>query len=232
MTGASVAERRSVTYHARAVDCRLTGSAFRLPQAGGRPGRDCDAMCSPDQYMTFRPAKIISGGQTGVDRAALDAAIALSIPHGGWCPRGRLAEDGSIPNVYQLEECESPDYHVRTELNVRDSDGTLILFVPSPSSEAVTGETSGDGGIMGAPYPEQLKGGTKLTYELAIKYRRPLLVVNLDRPPPAQLVYRWLSDNRIAVLNVAGPRESQSPGIAQRTYNFLLDLFALRSDTS
>ena len=75
----------------------------------------------------FRPGRIISGGQTGVDRGALEAAIALGIPHGGWCPLGRSAEDGVIPARYQLQETDSPQYAVRTEWNVRDADGTLIL---------------------------------------------------------------------------------------------------------
>ena len=96
-----------------------------------------------------RPAKIISGGQTGVDRGALDAAIALGVPHGGWCPHGRLAEDGIIPARYQLRQTDSPEYHVRTEKNVQDSDATLIL------------------------YRGEMKGGTKLTWQLAERHAKP-----------------------------------------------------------
>ncbi|PSQ85488.1 MAG: molybdenum cofactor carrier, partial [Bacteroidetes bacterium QH_2_63_10] len=71
--------------------------------------------------------KIISGGQTGVDRAALDAALAFNVPVGGWCPKGRRAEDGQIPDRYPLEETPSEAYEQRTAWNVRDSDGTLII---------------------------------------------------------------------------------------------------------
>lgn len=82
--------------------------------------------------------KIISGGQTGVDRAALDAAILLKIPHGGWCPKGRLSEVGKIPDKYLLKETESSDYSERTKLNIHDSDGTLI-FVPSTPIKVTDG---------------------------------------------------------------------------------------------
>jgi len=149
----------------------------------------------------FRPAKIVTGGQTGVDRAALDAAIALGIPHGGWCPKGRLADDGTIPPHYRLTETESPDYAVRTERNVRDSDGTLILCRGSPT------------------------GGTELTLRLAERWEKPHLVVDPDRPPDLDAARRWLAENRPAVLNVAGPRESQSRGIAAGSEAFLRRLF-------
>lgn len=145
--------------------------------------------------------KIVSGGQTGVDRGALDAAIALGIPHGGWCPRGRLAEDGRIPDHYQLLETDSPEYSVRTQQNVLDSDATLIL------------------------YRGRLSGGTELTLRLAERHRRPCLVVDLDHLLPAEEVRAWLRSEQIEVLNVAGPRESQSPGIAARTRQFLSGLF-------
>src|SRR3990172_5973691 len=137
----------------------------------------------------FRPAKIVSGGQTGVDRAALDAAMALGIPHGGWCPRGRLAEDGTIPSCYDLSETDSSDYAVRTERNVLDSDATLILSRGCPA------------------------GGTERTLRLARRHGKPHLVVDLDRPGDLDEIRRWLAEHRPAALNVAGPRESQSPGI-------------------
>ena len=145
--------------------------------------------------------KIISGGQTGVDRAALDAAIALDIPHGGWCPRGRLAEDGRIPDRYGLFETDSPEYRVRTEQNVLEGDATLILCRGRPS------------------------GGTELTLLLAEQHGRPPMVVDLDDPPPADEVRRWLEAHEIQVLNVAGPRESQSPGIAAAAGEFLQAVF-------
>ena len=143
------------------------------------------------------PHKIVSGGQTGVDRAALDVALALDIPHGGWCPAGRLAEDRVIPPQYRLTETDSPEYAVRTEKNVVDSDGTLILC---------RGRTS---------------GGTELTRQLADQYGKPCLVVDLNGPLPADDVYRWISESRIETLNVAGPRESQNRGISAQARQFL-----------
>lgn len=145
--------------------------------------------------------KVVSGGQTGVDRAALDAAIDLGIPHGGWCPRGRLAEDGRVPERYLLAETGSQDYAVRTELNVVDSDGTLVLCVGSPT------------------------GGTAFTCELARRHGRPLLVLDLDTRPPARQARQWIVDNAIGVLNVAGPRESIHPGVCQRAAAYLRGVF-------
>jgi len=141
--------------------------------------------------------KIISGGQTGVDRAALDAALSLGIPHGGWCPLGRWAEDGPIPSCYLLRETDSPDPAVRTERNVLESDGTLIL------------------------YRERLRGGTKLTFQLAQRHGRPCLLVDLDAPLEDEQVRRWLVEQGIKILNVAGPRESQCPGISALAEAFL-----------
>jgi len=136
--------------------------------------------------------KIISGGQTGVDRAALDAAIQHDIPHGGWCPRGRRAEDGVIDAGYQLEETASHDYSQRTEFNVRNSDGTLILNLNS------------------------LDGGTAFTSRIAEAIPKPCLILNLGRPVDTAAVISWLGANNIQVLNVAGPRESKNPGIYAR----------------
>ncbi|MHC4177623.1 MAG: putative molybdenum carrier protein [Planctomycetota bacterium] len=153
--------------------------------------------------MPSRPIKIISGGQTGVDRGALDAAIALGIPHGGWCPLGRLAEDGRIPDRYELRETESPEYSVRTERNVIDSDATLILCRGRPS------------------------GGTELTLRLAERHGRPHLVLDLDQAAQPEQLRRWLQQQRVKVLNVAGPRESQSPGIAAEASQFVSRAFAV-----
>lgn len=144
--------------------------------------------------------KIVSGGQTGVDRAALDVAAFLEIEHGGWCPAGRRAEDGRIPACYRLKQTESRDYAVRTEQNVIDSDGTLIL------------------------YWRKMSGGTDLTRKMAHRHRRPCLSIDLTKVDSK--VYgelcRWLQENNIAVLNVAGPRESSSPGITQTATGFLI----------
>ena len=152
--------------------------------------------------MIAQVRKLISGGQTGVDRAALDVAIALGIPHGGWCPAGRLAEDGRIPHHYQVEETESPDYHVRTERNVRDADGTLVVCAGAPT------------------------GGTALTCRLARAHAKPLLVWNVDGDLDAAAVRQWLRDHAISTLNVAGPRESTMPGIYARACGRLRELLA------
>jgi hypothetical protein len=144
--------------------------------------------------------QIVSGGQTGVDRGALDVAIALGIPHGGWCPQRRLAEDGPIPLRYQLRETNSPQYPVRTERNVLDSDATLIL------------------------HAGRLAGGTELTRRLAIEHGKPCLVLDLDQPIDLKTVSQWIAEHRAHRLNVAGPRESQVPGIHDRTVEFLTRL--------
>jgi hypothetical protein len=147
--------------------------------------------------------RIVSGGQTGVDRGALDAAIEIGLAHGGWCPRGRLAEDGVIPSRYELRETASSEYPVRTEQNVLDSDGTLIL------------------------YWGKLQGGTELTYRLARKHGKPWLLVDLMSPVDASRVRQWLSQHQVAVLNVAGPRESSRAGIAALTRRLLNEVLQI-----
>ncbi|MDF5728101.1 MAG: putative molybdenum carrier protein [Rhizonema sp. PD38] len=147
---------------------------------------------------------IVSGGQTGVDRAALDTALSLFMPVRGWCPKGRLAEDGRIPPIYPLQETTSTDYAVRTEWNVRDSDGTLILS------------------------SEPLEGGTKLTADLAQGYKRPVLVINSlsFNDDDMSRFWNWIRDCNIRILNVAGPRESAQPGIIyKRAQEVLKQLF-------
>ncbi len=148
------------------------------------------------------PARIVSGGQTGVDRSGLEAAIALGIAHGGWCPKGRLSEDGSIPSRYALREMNSADYPARTEQNVIDSDATLIL------------------------YERRLKGGTLLTRKFAIEHGRPHLCVRLSSESSLVKTVRWLGEVRPQTLNVAGPRDSTAPGIERRALEFLLRVFA------
>eukprot|EP01068_Selenidium_serpulae_P002279 Selendium_serpulae@DN2357_c0_g1_i1.p1 len=117
-----------------------------------------------------RPAKIVSGGQTGVDRGALDAAIALGIPHGGWCPLGRIAEDGAIPATYTLTEADTADYDFRTEKNVIDSTATLIIYVDS------------------------LTGGTKSTHEYLLKLDRPFFLFDLNGTQQTEAVSTWISN--------------------------------------
>lgn len=140
---------------------------------------------------------IVSGGQTGVDRGALDAAIERGMQHGGWCPGGRRAEDGVIPSRYALRENDSRRYAARTERNVRNSDGTLVLY----EREAI--------------------GGTRLTMRLARQLSKPLLAIDLERPTDVQAAVDWIRAENVEVLNVGGPRESQSPGIERRAAEFV-----------
>ncbi|MEJ2347554.1 MAG: putative molybdenum carrier protein, partial [Gammaproteobacteria bacterium] len=141
--------------------------------------------------------KVISGGQTGVDRAALVAAFAIALPRGRWCPRGRQAVDGRIPERYPLRETPSGDYRQRTEWNVRDADATLVLTKGPPA------------------------GGTAYTVRSAGALRRPCLVIDLDGSPEPQTVGRWLRRHGIRVLNVAGPREAGAPGVYAQARAFL-----------
>ena len=136
--------------------------------------------------------KIISGGQTGADRAALDTAIKLDIPHGGWIPKGRITETGPLPASYQLQEMPTDSYSKRTEQNVIDSDGTLIIA------------------------RGRLAGGTAYTRLMALKHRKQLLGIDLNLTnhyAGASLVASWIDMQNIQVLNVAGPRASEDSAI-------------------
>jgi len=146
--------------------------------------------------------RIISGGQTGVDRAALDFAIARQIPHGGWCPAGRRAADGVLDARYQLLEIESSGYRQRTKRNVLDADATLIL------------------------YRSRLEGGSLLTRNLATGHGKSLLLCDLHDSTEELLAawQDWLVSHPIAILNIAGPSEARNPGIYLQA-SALLELF-------
>ncbi len=148
--------------------------------------------------------QVVSGGQTGVDRAALDVALELGLRHGGWCPRHRRAEDGRIPARYQLKECESVEYWVRTERNVVDSDATLILYF----------------GV--------LSGGSRFTFRMARKHARRCQCVDLGarKVPAVGPLQVWLREEGVQTLNVAGPRASVSPGIYEAAAGYLRSLLA------
>jgi hypothetical protein len=137
--------------------------------------------------------KIISGGQSGVDRAALDAALRLGIPHGGWLPKGRITEDGPLPVQYKLVELPTDSYAERTEKNVLDSDGTLIISRGTPT------------------------GGTDYTRKMALKHGKQMLHIDLalySNPMDASsIVSSWIKMSKIEILNVAGPRASKDPDI-------------------
>jgi hypothetical protein len=178
------------------ADCSLMNACkgghlfLGTPRALKNMMADIDVRISTDMNKIF--SKIISGGQTGVDRAALDVALELGIPCGGWCPKGRKAEDGPISLKYPLKETNSPNYPLRTEKNVREADGTLIL-------------TRGP-----------VQGGTALTVQFAVEYEKPHLIIDLDDKIDPLMVREWGEKNKVKTLNVAGPRESEAPGIFDR----------------
>jgi predicted Rossmann-fold nucleotide-binding protein len=151
--------------------------------------------------------KIISGGQTGVDRAALDVALKYGIDSSGWCPTGRLDEFGRIPDRYPLKELENGGFTERTLRNVKDSDGTLII------------------------YPGKLGGGTEQTVHFCVEQRRPHELIdasNTSTEKAAQLIADFVRENKIDVLNVAGPRQSEWPegyDYVYRALNNFLDAF-------
>lgn len=181
----------------------------------------------PDRNQSIRPAqriaiitsadssssslKIVSGGQTGVDRAALDAAMELGFGVGGWCPRDRRSEDGAVPTKYPLRETAARSYAVRTEWNVRDSDGTLILVL------------------------NEISSGTRLTVDAAKSHGKPLKIEHLAAPRTSGLltvdespsekvesVVEWIQREEIHVLNIAGPRGSSSADMYPKAKEFVM----------
>lgn len=173
-------------------------------QASSELARACPAGAEClrlDLGRVHRPAKVISGGQSGADRGGLDAARELGIPIGGWVPRGRRAEDGPVPPEYPLRETPSADYAERTERNVRDADGTVVI-TRGPAA-----------------------GGSLLTLEVAARLGRPALHLDLSRLDEASAgsaLRAWLLLTRCAILNIAGSRASQDNGIGDTTRRVIL----------
>ena len=151
--------------------------------------------------MIIKNLKIISGGQTGVDRAALDFAIKNNIQTGGYCPRGRKAEDGAIPEIYPLIELESKKYSDRTKANVEEADGTLVIT-----------------------WSKEPGHGTKKTIEFCLQLGKPFKICKMEEVENIDeyfAFHHWLIRNHIKVLNIAGNRESKSPGIYEKTLETL-----------
>ncbi|MFY8042654.1 MAG: putative molybdenum carrier protein [Rhodoferax sp.] len=155
------------------------------------------------KYKYSPPQLILAGGQTGVDRAALDWAITMNITHGGWCPRGRTAQDGPLPERYKLRETEATGYSQRTRMNVRDGDATLIIHL-SP-----------------------LAGETQLTLRFANEMNKPVRMVDLSKDWLSQSiqVQTWWTGLGLKSLNMAGPSEDRVPGIYALTMEFLQQLW-------
>ena len=156
--------------------------------------------------------KLISGGQTGADRAALDVAIRLGIPYGGWIPKGRKTEDGRLPDEYELQEMPTTGYPERTERNVVDSDGTVIIS------------------------HGRISGGSLLTFAMAERHNRPCLHIDLNKTAPftaAQDINNWIQDNDIEILNIAGPRAGEDPlvyGATERILHSVVHLNLMMSN--
>lgn len=149
--------------------------------------------------------KIISGGQTGVDRGALSAALGYNFPCGGWCPEGRLAEDGTIPDKYPVVELPSADYLQRTIQNIKDSDGTVIFYF------------------------DYLEGGTEQTLYYCIKEQKPYKLIDcsqISEQQSAKLIVRFIDDYNLQVLNVAGPRLSKVPQCYEYSYQTISQVIA------
>ena len=142
-----------------------------------------------------------------MDRAALDAALELGIACGGWCPKGRKAEDGPIDRRYPLQETPSGEYAQRTEWNVRDADGTLVLSRGRPT------------------------GGTVQTIEVAARLGKPCLTIDLAEAPDVSAVQGWIAEQALCILNVAGPRESRYPGIYAQVLQFLNQILTATRQT-
>lgn len=163
----------------------------------------------PVVSLIMSELKIVSGGQTGVDRGALDAALEIGAPCGGWCTKGRRAEDGRIPDRYPLAELEDKHYQQRTLRNVLDSDATLIIYF----------------GVLG--------GGTELTLVFCIKHGKPYRLIDAREISPvrgAELIEEFVCDNAVKVLNVAGPRASHEPRASKYAFSALTKFLLGRRD--
>jgi hypothetical protein len=146
--------------------------------------------------------QIVSGGQAGVDRAALDFALEKGLIAAGWCSLERRAEDGPLCYRYPLQSTFALSYLARTEMNVLDSDGTLIIYSDHPDE------------------------GTESTRQLALMHEKPLFIWNLEKNNNLHQFHHWMKKHNIAVLNIAGPRASNDADIYNQTIMLLENLFS------
>ena len=149
---------------------------------------------------------ILSGGQTGADQGALDAALELKLPCGGWCPKGRRSEGKPIPAKYPVLVHSSSCYLSRTETCVKESDGALVFTYGEPT------------------------GGTKLTIDLFQKHKKPVFIIDLRSDPVHEIsakVFHWGLENKIQALNVAGPKERKHPGTQEKVKTIVLEILKL-----
>lgn len=191
------AEGAQRSFHDYSIPLSLTDVRAEIVY---KEGRRPDSIIVPEGFSSRAfLEKIVSGGQTGVDRAALDFGLDHEIAIGGWCPKGRYAEDGVIDSRYPLIETEQAEVTWRTEFNARDSDGSLVLV------------------------ENHLMRGTGYTREMAIKHQKPYWIQPLDAPFDKEEFSRWLIANNIRVLNIGGPRESDQPGSVYDNARALLE---------
>lgn len=178
----------------------LFGHDWGPPKARTSKGELDELMEKRQPVLVIK--KLISGGQTGADIAALDVALRHDFPHGGWCPKGRRSLEGPIPARYQLQETPSPGYLQRTEWNVRDSDGTVVFTLAAEAT-----------------------GGSLRTIGFAKKHGKPCLHISSACYRAPLILQRFAAEHRINILNVAGSRESKEPGIHAWVMQVLEDAF-------
>lgn len=156
----------------------------------------------------YKISVIISGGQTGADRGALDFAIKKGIKHGGWCPLGKKAEDGIIPSSYRLKETTNPMYPARTRMNIKDSDATIIF----------SSNINSKGSLLTTKFCIELK---KPYFVVVLDYNHPKLISDSQLKLTCQNIVLWLNKIKPAILNIAGTRESHCPGIQKKVKTIL-----------
>ena len=212
-----IAEAREV---AGIPDGHVIGAVMRRSGGKANPARVAELVRGPAKVLIPRPGLpvqvVVSGGQTGADRGGHDAALAVGLPIDGYCPKGRKAEDGTIPEQYTLTETGTEDYGERTNLNAQETTATLLLaFHDIDDNE---------------------RSGTGKTLRVARKAGKRTLCVNLAKVGEANYdrvayqVFQWLRRHKVIALNVAGPRESKAPGLQAAVAKFLTMVLGVEVD--